>query len=349
MRAAVTASRRTIEYRDLPDPTPQPGTAVVSISTVTLCGTDLHIWDDDYATELPIIQGHEASAVVTALDPSDEGGAWQVGDRVAISPMFYCGTCHACSVGRVNACRHMSVYGCYEDGLLATECAIPLDKLRRVPDSLDLGLAPISEPQSIAMQAVQRGRASAGEVVLVSGAGPIGLLAALYLSELGCDVTVADMDPARLALAATMGANRTMTVSPGEFPSPEQKATFDALTRSDGPSLVIDATGSPASVATNIDLVATAGRVVCVGISDAELRFTLRTLPVKELDLLGSRNSADLIGPSLELIDARQDAVRQVITHRFPFDELDEAFETLASPDAAVGKIAIDFPAPRGA
>jgi L-gulonate 5-dehydrogenase len=343
--AAVTTSRRTIEYRSIPAPVPAPGVALVRMSAVTLCGTDAHIWDDDYSTDLPIIQGHEAAGTITGLDPADTGnGGWAVGDRVAISPMFYCGNCHACSIGRVNACRTMSVYGCYEDGSLVTEQAVPLEKLYRVPDSLDLSLAPMSEPISIALQAVNRGRAAAGEKVLVCGAGPIGLLATVYLKDLGCDVTVADMNPSRLALATALGAHRTFTVTPREFPTPAQRTELDELTSGDGPSLVIDATGAPASVATGVDLVATAGRVVCVGISDTELRLTLRTLPVKEIDLLGSRNSENLIGEALDLLDRHQDTIGQMLTHRFDFHDLDAAFATLVDPAAGVGKIAIDFP-----
>lgn len=346
--AAVTTSRRVIEYREVPTPQASPGTAVVRMASLTLCGTDAHIWDDDYATELPIIQGHEAAGTIAALDPADAESGWSVGDRVAISPMFYCGTCYACSIGRVNACTHMSVYGCYEDGSLVTEQAVPLVKLSRVPDSLPLALAPLHEPLSIAMQAVHRGRAAQGpnagrERVLVSGAGPIGLLATVYLKDLGCDVTVSDMNPDRLAMARAMGADRTLTVSREQFPTPAQQAELDELTDGDGPSLVIDATGAPVSVATGIRLVATAGRVVCVGISDAELRFSMRLLPTKEIDLLGSRNSENLIAESLDLLDRYRDTIAPMITHRFAFTDLDAAFATLTDPGAGVGKIAIDF------
>lgn len=345
MIEAVTTSRRTIEYREAPDPQPNPGTAVIRMATVTLCGTDLHIWDDDYASELPIIQGHEAAGTIEALHPDDASGPWRVGDRVAISPMFYCGSCYACSIGRVNACRHMTVYGCYQDGSLVSLQDVPLEKLYRVPEGLSLDLAPMSEPLSIAMQAVRRGRAQSGEMVLVSGAGPIGLLATVCLKDLGCDVTVADMNPARLEMALSMGADRVLQVGTEQFPTPAQQAELDELTSGDGPALVIDATGAPASVATGVRLVATAGRVVCVGISDAELRLTLRSLPVKEIDLLGSRNSQNLIGECLELLDRQQRVIAPMITHRFGFDELDAAFAALADPAQKVGKIAIDFPA----
>lgn len=343
IQAAVTTSSRTIEYHDLPAPAAVPGTAVIRMHTVTLCGTDAHIWEDDYASELPIIQGHEAAGVIVDLHPEDGGTGFTVGDRVVICPMFSCGTCHACSVGRVNACREMSVYGCYEDGSLVTRQAVPLVNLHRLPDDLPLDIAPLAEPISIALQACQRGRPVAGEKVLVNGAGPIGVLAVRYLKDQGCEVAVTDMQESRLRLATTCGADRTMLVS-GAFPSREQDRELAEWTSGNGPSLIIDATGSPASLATAIDLVATAGRVVCVGISDRDLVFDMRKLVSKEIDLLGSRNSENLFPQAVDLLHTHQETLRQLVTHRFSFHHLDEAFATLADPTAGVGKIAIDFP-----
>lgn len=346
--AAVTVSHRTIEYRQVDAPRAQPGIPVVRMRALTLCGTDIAIWEDNYATDLPIIQGHEAAGVISELEPSDEAQGWSVGDRVAICPMVSCGTCYACSVGRVNACRKMSVYGCYEDGSLVTEQVVPVANLHRLPEGVDLSIAPLSEPISIAMQACRRGRPVAGEKVLVSGAGPIGLLALVNLKDVGCDVTVTDMNRDRLQLAEQFGADRAMQVT-GSFPNDDQARQLDDLTHSNGPSLVIDATGVSASVAAAIDLVATAGRVVCVGISDADLSFSLRKLPTKEIDLLGSRNSENLFPDSVELLSRHQDILSQLITHRFDFHDLDSAFETLIDPTAGVGKIAIDFSPAAGA
>lgn len=342
--AAVTVSRHTIQFRPLDLPPPVPAEAIVRMITVTLCGTDRHIWDDEYATELPIIQGHEAAGVIDALHPSDvAAGIWKIGDRVAISPMFSCGTCYACSIGRGNACRDMSVFGCYEDGSLVTAQAVPLDHLFRVPESLDLTIAPLCEPISIAMQAVRRGGAERGENVVVCGAGPIGLLATVYLKELGCDVTVTDLSSSRLRLATSFGADRTFRVEGGAESPVDLLSSLRELTSGDGPALVIDATGAASSVALAVQLVATAGRVVCVGISDAELRLPVRSIPIKEIDLLGSRNSQGLLGEALQLLARHQALLASMITHRFRFDQLSDAFATLSDPQAQVGKIAIDF------
>jgi L-gulonate 5-dehydrogenase len=345
MRVARTVAAETVRYEEVPVPRPSRGHAVVRVRSVTLCGTDVHIWEDDYATELPMVQGHEFSATIAGLHPEDEGGAFAVGDDVAVSPYAACGTCYACSVGRPNACGAMSIYGCYEDdGALAEYLLVPLDRTRKLPAGLPVDLAPLWEPVSISLQAVRRGRAEAGERVLVAGAGPIGLFALIALREVGCSVVVLDTDRERLALAAELGAEAVLAVGPG-FPDSGQRRRLDEWTEGQGPSLVIDATGSPASLATAVDLVAPAGRVVAVGISDRELTLSMRSLPIKEIDLLGSRNSLHM-EDALDLLARHQDACRSLITHRFGFDELDAAFRLLRDRSVKVGKIAIDLPEP---
>lgn len=88
MLVATTVAREQITFTDVPPPQPQPGSAVIAIDNVTLCGTDVHIWEDDYASELPLVQGHEIVGRVAALDPQDEGGgSWEVGNPVAVNPI----------------------------------------------------------------------------------------------------------------------------------------------------------------------------------------------------------------------------------------------------------------------
>jgi len=343
VRAATTTSKETVEIREVPDPVAGPGEALVRVEHVTLCGTDLHIWEDDYATELPIVQGHELAGTVVALGSATaaaDGRPVTVGDRVAVSPMVTCGSCYACSVGRGNACRSMSVYGCYEDGALADLMAVPTSKLHRVPDALSTETAALAEPVSIAMQAVRRGRAQVGERVLVLGCGPIGLLATLYLADLGSEVWAADVVASRRALAEAFGARATLEVGTG-FPTGAQRAGLAAWTDNNGPVLVIDATGVPESLVTALDLVTTAGRVVQVGISDRQVTLSMRTLPVKEVDLLGSRNSTDLIGEALELLSRHPREAERLITHRFNLVDLGTAFDTMRDRTQEVGKVAI--------
>ncbi|TFD54611.1 2-deoxy-scyllo-inosamine dehydrogenase [Cryobacterium frigoriphilum] len=347
MLAACTVSRETIEYQQLAEPAIAAAHALVRVHHVTLCGTDLHIWEDDYATELPIVQGHEFVGIIEGL-PVGAPEGWAIGDRVAVSPVFSCGTCYACSIGRTNACADISVYGCYEDGALVELINVPFDKLHLVPADLPLHIASLWEPMSIAMQAVNRSHPVRGEKAVVLGCGPIGLLVTLYLTDLGVDVLAADTLTGRTDFARQFGAQQTMLVDPArDFPTAEQTPTLDTFTRGQGPSLVFEATGMPSSLGNALRMVATAGRVVAVGISDREVALSMRTVPVKEIDLIGSRNSLNLVDASLEILSRHPEQAAALVTHRFPFEDLGTAFETMRSRTELVGKVAIDMPGAR--
>ncbi|MEW1950921.1 alcohol dehydrogenase catalytic domain-containing protein [Pseudarthrobacter sp902506025] len=348
MLTARTIAKETIRYEEVAEPSLEAGQALVRVHHVALCGTDLHIWEDDYPTELPIVQGHEFSGVVEAI--GDNGANISVGDRVAVSPVTYCGRCQPCRLGRPNVCRGIGCIGCYSDGALVELLSVPVEKLCPVPDGLPLEIAAMGEPASIAMQAVNRGRATAGETALVLGSGPIGLLAALYLADLGVQVIAADTELDRLELATAFGAADTLRVDPsGTFPDAGQSARLDALTDGNGPILVIEATGVPSSLENAIRLVASAGRIVQVGISPRAVTLSMKDIPFKELDIMGSRNSLNLIPDGLALLARHPGQARALMTHRFGFRDLPEAYALMGNRTEKVGKIVIDMPAAQAA
>ncbi|GAA3284506.1 alcohol dehydrogenase catalytic domain-containing protein [Paenarthrobacter aurescens] len=345
MLSAVTVSKQTIEFRDSPQPTLQPGYALVRVHNVTLCGTDLHIWEDDYPTELPLIQGHEFSGIVEALGDTEDHGI-RIGERVAVNPIIYCGQCRPCLTGRYNVCQNVGCLGCYSDGALSELISVPVDKLCRVPDELPLDIAAMGEPASIAMQAVNRGRPQAGETALVLGSGPIGLLATLYLTELEVRVVCADTEQHRLDLALEFGATETLLVTPGtEFPDAYQAPRLDALTDHCGPELVIEATGVPSSLENAIRLVASAGRIVQVGISPRQAAVSMKDIPYKELDIMGSRMSLNLIPDGLALLARHPEQAHALMTHRFAFADLQQAYQLMQGRTEKIGKILIQMPA----
>lgn len=340
MLTARTIARETLSFDETPEPVLTPGHALVRIHAVSLCGTDLHIYEDDYPTDLPIVQGHEMAGVVIA---ANDGDAVAPGDRVAINPVIVCGECRACRTGRPNVCKNLSVLGCYEDGGFTEILSVPVERLHPVPDGLPLHVAAVGEPTSIALQAVNRSEPQAGETALILGCGPIGLLATLGLTERGVTVIAADTDPERAKLAQVFGAKHTLVVAPG-FPDADQQAVIDAETEGEGPEIVIEATGVPASLQNAIRLVGAAGRIVQVGISGRTVEFTMKDLPFKEIDLRGSRNSLTLIPDGLALLSRHPEAADALLTHRFPFAELAQAYRTMADPTIPTGKIIIDMP-----
>lgn len=347
MLSAVTVSKETIDFQDAPEPALEPGHALVRVHNVTLCGTDLHIWEDDYPTDLPLVQGHEFSGIVEALAPGHTAGnSVSIGDRVAVNPIIYCGTCRPCRSGRFNVCQNVGCLGCYSDGALAELISVPVDKLCRVPDELPLDIAAMGEPASIAMQAVNRGRPQAGETALVLGSGPIGLLATLYLTEIGVTVVCADTEQHRLDLAVEFGAADTLLVTPGsDFPDAHQAPRLDALTDGYGPQLVIEATGVPSSLENAIRLVASAGRIVQVGISPRQANISMKDIPYKELDIMGSRMSLNLIPDGLALLSRHPVQARALMTHRFAFADIQQAYRLMQGRAEKIGKILVEMPA----
>lgn len=388
MLSAITVAKETISFQDSPDPTVEPGHALVRVHNVTLCGTDLHIWEDDYPTELPLIQGHEFSGIVEALGPevtglgvtalgvpgtsgraaagaaSTAGAAGvtgratatgtttgtafsvSIGDRVAVNPIIYCGLCRPCRTGRYNVCQNVGCLGCYSNGAFTELISVPVEKLCPVPDDLPLDIAAMGEPASIAMQAVNRGRTEPGETALVLGSGPIGLLATLYLTELGVKVICADTEQHRLDLAVEFGAADTLLVAPGaDFPDEHQTHRLDTLTDGYGPQLVIEATGVPSSLENAIRLVASAGRIVQVGISPRLANVSMKDIPYKELDLLGSRMSLNLIPEGLALLARHPGQARTLMTHRFAFSDLEKAYRLMQGRTEKIGKVLIQMPA----
>lgn len=345
MLSAVTVSKEVIEFQNSPEPTLEPGHALVRVHNVTLCGTDLHIWEDDYPTDLPLVQGHELSGVVEALAPGSAKN-FSIGDRVSVNPIIYCDTCRPCLTGRYNVCHNVSCLGCYSDGALTELISVPVSKLCPVPPGLPLDIAAMGEPASIAMQAVNRGRPEAGEIALVLGSGPIGLLATLYLSELGIKVVCADTEQHRLDLAVEFGAVDALLVTPGvEFPDAYQAPRLDTLTDGYGPQLVIEATGVPSSLENAIRLAANAGRIVQVGISPRQANVSMKDIPYKELDIMGSRMSLNLIPDGLALLARHPGQARALMTHRFAFADLAQAFRLMQGRTEKIGKILIEMPA----
>lgn len=344
MLRAHTVRRRTIELREEEPPALTAGHALVRVHQVALCGTDLHIWDDDYPTELPLVQGHEFAGRIEAIHPAESGPGLAVGSAVAVSPMVYCGSCGPCLAGRPNVCESISCLGCYEDGALTELISVPVAKLHPVPEGMPLRLAVLGEPGSIAMQAVNRGRPEAGETALVFGCGPIGLLATLFLTELGVNVITSDLVPSRLQMSRAFGAVATLQAGSQGFPDSAQRKVLESWCRMSGPTLLIEATGAPASFENALSLAAPTARIVQVGISTATAALSMRTVPFKELDILGSRNSANLIPAALAALNRHRDLAESLITHTFELAGIQEAFETMLDPARGAGKIVITMP-----
>jgi L-gulonate 5-dehydrogenase len=325
-----------IEMVDRPQPVPEPGQARLRVERVGICGSDLHLYHGThpYAT-YPRIQGHEIAARVDAFGVG-YAGPLRVGDRVAVEPLLPCGTCYPCRRGRPNACVRLAVLGAHVDGALAEAIALPTGLLHEV-GGLDPELTALVEPISIGVQAATRGAIGPDDRVVVFGAGPIGQAVLVAAVDRGARVLVTDRLASRLSLARQLGAEAT-----AEAGREDLAAIVAEWTDGDGPGVVVDAVGAPAVIRAAIDLVASTGRVVIVGLSDQEVSIPVIEFTRKELTILGSRNNAGRFGEAIDLVRRRGDTVKALITHRFPLERAAEAMAFADEHPAEAEKVMIE-------
>jgi (R,R)-butanediol dehydrogenase/meso-butanediol dehydrogenase/diacetyl reductase len=216
MPAAVYKGERTISVEDVPIPQLGGSEVMLEVSHCGICGTDLHLMMEDWGTP-GTIGGHEYSGVVAAVGSSVRG--WAIGDRAVGGPRAGCGGCRLCRAGRSHLCAVVE-RSPVRSGAYAGYKVVDADALFRIPEGLDLRTAALTEPVAVALRGVRRAGAEAGERVLVTGAGPIGLLTVAVLAATGVtDITVSEPNPKRRDLAQKLGASTTTSPEDLEVPA----------------------------------------------------------------------------------------------------------------------------------
>jgi len=313
---------------------PATGQAVVRMERIGLCGTDHHIWAGQFpASRFPLVQGHEMVGVVAAVGPGVE---LQLGARVVVDPTSSCGRCFACRSGVREVCARMQVLGVHADGGLRELFLLDATRLHPCP-GLDADHAVLVEPASISLEAVRRAYPMPGDLAVVLGAGPIGVLATAGLLERGLEVAMMEPDPTRRELALIAGASLAVDVSE------DGHAELRAWCADAGPRLVIEASGAARAFADALQIVVSSGVVVATGLSPATLKLPALLIPYKGIDVRGSRNSRAGMGDAAAFIGRHPSLASALLTHRFPLDRVHEAFALMDSGTTeSIGKIMIE-------
>jgi L-gulonate 5-dehydrogenase len=301
---------------------PGPGYVPIDVKAVGICGSDIHAFQGTQPLQTyPRVLGHEVSGTV-----SSASGGFDEGQPVTMEPRLRCGQCYPCRQGRYNCCVELKVVGVHADGAMCERIWAPRHLIHELPDGMPIPHGAMIEPLAIACQVVDRGRIREGDSVLVVGAGPIGLLTLQAAKARGAEVYVSEIDSARLSLAERLGADGT--INPREE---NMRDRVDELTIGEGPNVVIEAAGSPATTEAAIELVSAGGRVVVVGLYGGKIDFEPMVIIRKELDILGSRNSTGKFPVAISLIDQGKVRVSELITHRFPLEMAPEVFGQIDS------------------
>jgi threonine dehydrogenase-like Zn-dependent dehydrogenase len=260
---------------------------------------------------------------------------FKVGQETTVLPYTTCGKCPSCRSGRVNACRSNQTLGVQRDGAFTEFIAVPWEKLVR-SEKLSLAEHALVEPLSVGFHAVERGRVTSADTVLVFGCGMIGLGAISGAALLrGARVIAVDVDDAKLALARKAGAAETINSKTENLHDKLQ-----ALTNGDGPGVVIEAVGLPATFRAAVDEVSFAGRVVYIGYAKEAVSYETKYFVMKELDIHGSRNAtmqnfADVI----KVLESGRYPVKETVTRCVSFAEAGAALAGWAADPSRVTKI----------
>jgi len=336
MKAAVWHGGRDIRIEDLPRPRAGPDEVVISVRAVGICGSELHAYEGlSKRRTPPLVMGHEFAGIV--VEAGDRSSGITVGDRVTVDPAVPCGICEQCLQGRTNVCRARRHVGLDFPGAFAEYVKMPGRACYKIPDSMPFDVATLAEPMSVGVHAVRVGSISEQDVVLVMGSGIIGLSCLISGREKAKRIIVSDLLDSRLALARSFGSDATIDAS-----KVDAVQELRRLTEKRGADVVLEAVGVEKTVAQAISSVREAGRVVLVGLLDETARLNILDITLREIQVKGSYGRTnDDYRKSLDILQLNLSTIRPLITHTFPLDQINQAFETMSKERQTAVKVVI--------
>jgi L-iditol 2-dehydrogenase len=309
-----------VALAERPDPSPAPGHVVVEVVAAGICGTDLHIADGEYETVTPVTIGHEVAGVVAEVGEG-VGESW-LGARVASETYFStCGECAFCRAGRPNLCPKRRSIGTHVDGAFAPRLLVPVTNLHRLPDWLDGKAAPLCEPLACVCHSLFEPEPAVqpGQDVLVTGPGPVGLLAAQVAGAAGGNVRVrgTPRDERRLAVASELGLATSTTDDP----------PVDA-------DVVIECSGSEAGMGAGLAAARRGGRYVQIGLAGKPVTLPFDLVCFHELSVSsGFASTPTSWRQALELVAQRRVQLEPLLTEVVPLAEWERAFAATRAAD----------------
>lgn len=331
MKALTCLQPGSFAYTEQPKPVPHDGEVLLKILRVGICGTDLHAYEGTQPFfSYPRVLGHELSGELVG---GDIPNGFQKGEIVTFIPYYSCGKCIACRAGKSNCCTNLAVCGVHIDGGMCEYYAVP-NHLLLHGNGLSPEALALTEPLAIGAHGVWRTGVQPGEMVVVVGAGPIGLGVMEFAKIAGGKVIALDLNEDRLAFCSAQGL-ADFTVNVKENPMEQVRE----ITSGDFAPAVIDATGSLKAVNAGIHYLAHGGRYVLVGLQKGDFSFSHPEFHKREASLISSRNATKRdFQQVLESLKSGSVNPEHYITHQLGFGELADSFPQLLDPGNKVIK-----------
>jgi len=338
--AAVLHAINDIRLEERPVPVPGPHDVLVRMKSVGICGSDVHYWTHgrigDFVVRAPMVLGHESSGVVEAVGAAVTH--LQKGDRVTLEPGIPCRMCDFCKTGRYNLCKQMRFFATPPiDGSLANFVVHPSDFCFKLPDNVSYDEGAMCEPLSVGVYACGRAGVTIGSSVLITGAGPIGLVSLLACKAAGAStIVLVDLKQDRLDMAKKLGA--TLTINSTDAVGELAKAGIHTI------DVTIECSGAEPAVRTAIRATKPGGVVVLVGLGAPEIKMPIVDAAVREVDIRGIFRYANCYPKALALIASGKVDVKPLITHHYQLSEVVSAFETARDMTGGAIKVMLHVP-----
>jgi len=337
MLAGVLYGKRDVRVEAVGRPDAGPGEVLVGVRQVGICGSDVHYYVHGrcgpFVPSQPFILGHEFVGIVETTGKDVDHPA--VGARVVVNPASSCGQCEACRSGRANLCGRVIMLGSGSstpptNGAFAEFVVVPAHQCYTVPETMENSVAAMMEPLSVALHAIRRAGGVAGERVLVTGGGPIGLLTSVVAQTLGASlVVVSEPSSARRSLAAAMGVDHLLDPGSADIEKHGIEITGGGFDK------VFEASGAEPAVKGAMTMVRRGGTVVQIGtVGHNHVTLPVSDLMLREISLLGTFRYANEFPEAIRLAaSGRIEALPSFVTGVFPLEDIEQAMNVACAGD----------------
>lgn len=334
-QAAVLYAPHDIRIEERPVPRPGPGEVLIEITAVGVCGSDVHYYEHgrigSYVVRQPLILGHESAGVV--VDVGEGVNKSRIGERVAIEPGIPDGTCQQCRTGHYNLCPNVRFFGTPPiDGAFTNYVTVPDSFAYKLPASMSDEEGALIEPLSVGLWACRKAQLQGADHILVTGAGPIGLLAMKVALALGAtEVTMTDVSPQRLEMARKLGATRTVNVA--------RESLADAGVEAD---VLLECSGNQKALMDGLRCLRPAGKAVAVGMNPGEeISIPMAFLQNREITLTGTFRYANTYADAIALVATGHIDLKPIITGHYTLAETEQALQATKNDPANIKSVVV--------
>jgi L-idonate 5-dehydrogenase len=345
MLAAVLHGVEDLRVEQLPVPELQAGQVLLRVRRAGVCGTDVHYFQEgkcgNFVVTAPFILGHEVTGEIAALGAGVK--RFEIGQRVVVNPSWQCGSCDYCRAGRGNLCRRVRMLGSAStkpptNGAFCEYLVLAAEQCFPIGAEIDDAIAAMMEPFAVALHAARRAGNLAGRQVLITGGGPIGLLAAIVARTFGA-TTVALSDPveSRRKMALKIGADAVLNPAAPTFKDDVAQLTGDGF------DIMFEASGAPPAVAQASDVLRRGSTLVQIGVfSVPDVAIPVNQWMVREINFVGSFRYGNVFEEGVRLLTAKRVDLRPLVSQVFPIAKAPQSLHAACQREGNV-KIQIDM------